>query len=157
VPNVTAAQVAGPVTVRELSSTPYCLARGAQITYQAACNGHVAPGSTIDRAHPKGTYAEIEIAWTARVAVTNTNSLYEYNISYPCNGGGENGSTRSHIRAGQRIVERDQLTISRCHGDYTASVGFVPNVGPGGGLPLQTGVPGKDGSLLVGQRSFTLR
>jgi hypothetical protein len=157
VPRATAAQVTAPVTVRELSKTPYCLARGATITYQTACNGPVPPGSTIDRAHPKGTYAEIEIAWTARVAVTNTNSLYEYNISYPCNSGGEDRSTRSHIRAGQRIAERDQLTISHCHGDYTVSVGFVPDVGPGGGLPLQGGVPGKGGSLLVGQRSFTLR
>jgi hypothetical protein len=100
----------------------------------------------------------VAIAWTARVAVTTPNSLYDALIQYPCNQGGSGaGPIPTSIRAGQRIVQHTQIPIIRCKGSYTASVGYVPNVGPTGSERLGGPTPGTGGSILVGQRSFNIR
>ncbi|MGO9750975.1 MAG: hypothetical protein ACLP22_05575 [Solirubrobacteraceae bacterium] len=159
VPHVSAVQLASPVTVKSLRLERYCVARrpGAS-TFRLLCDGPVPDGYRLGPNNPAYDEMLVAIAWTARVAVTTPNSLYDAEIQYPCNQGGSGaGPIPTNVRAGQRIVQHAQIPIIRCKGSYTVSVGYVPNVGPTGSEQLGEPTPGTGGSILVGQHSFNIR
>ncbi|MDQ6777290.1 MAG: hypothetical protein M3071_13970 [Actinomycetota bacterium] len=110
----------------------------------------------------------VEIAFTARVAVTNANSYYEYTIASGAGAGAgatlncsevTGGSTfGTHVRAGQRVVLVDQIKAN-CTGVLRGTVAYVPNIGPGGfEYPGPAGqVPGNVRSIMVGRFGLAIR
>jgi len=95
----------------------------------------------------------VVFSWTARQPVTSTNTEYEYFLgSGAC--GGQGGSTYGRITAGERLT-RGIVVQSRCTGTLTGTIGYEPNLGPGGGT-FAGADPGHDGSLLVGRFSVNI-
>lgn len=103
----------------------------------------------------------VDIAFTARVAVTNANSYYQYTID----GGSSSASTCSDqagddtghadIEAGQRVVLRDHVKPN-CSGVLHGTVSYIPNVGAGGS-EYPTGFrPYHVSTITVGHFSVTL-
>ena len=100
----------------------------------------------------------VATSFTAHLAVTNGNSDNQWELSYPrsrtCVAGGSSGTTLVNIRAGQRVIDREFIPYS-CPGVVSGSIGYMPNTGPAG-FNGPNGVPGRDGSILVGRFSFTM-
>ena len=130
--HVTAGQVRAPVSVKLLRLERYCIARRAgHPTLQLPC-GSTPPGYRVEPNNPSNDQQLVQISWTARVPVNSLNSLYDYQVNYPCNHGGSEGLTHTKIRAGQRITEHEQVPLVNCKSPYTVTVAYVPNTGPGG-------------------------
>ncbi len=145
---VTAAQVATPVHVREFPIGVYGCPN--KLRLPGGCDGVTATPSR-----------EIPVEWsfTARLPVTHDHSWYEWSLQYPsgCATGGESFATSSNIHAGQ-ILRYSTFLGTRCRGTYQLVVGFMAqapqgqtSVNGGGGLP------DRDGSIIVGRASFTIR
>ncbi|HEY5260739.1 MAG TPA: hypothetical protein VIJ33_01345 [Solirubrobacteraceae bacterium] len=151
VQHVTAAQVAAPVTVQKLPAKHYCTS--GPLTF-APCKAGQTP--------LKGEQGVllINIRFTARVAVTNGNSYYQFSDRYPsagrqgCSGSGTSGTTLANIRAGQRVLFQDQIP-DRCTGVVHGTISYVPASGAAGYGSGPTLTSGHDGSLPVG--NFSLR
>jgi hypothetical protein len=150
VEHVTPAQTAAPITVRKLPAGHYCTSGPLRL---APCQG----GQTPLRGE-RGLLL-VEISFTARVAVTNGNSDYEYSLTYParpgegCPGSGSSGTTLANLRGGTRVVFQDQIP-DRCTGIVHGTVAYVPTTGAAGfgAGPTLASAQGK--SIPVGRFSF---
>ncbi len=144
----THAQLATPVTVRELPARHYCgQLHGEKVI---PCERGVPAGyKRLDGGWPS---LLVQVDFTARVAITGSSSWYEIEVHYPhshsCPGGGGFGPTDYDIRAGQRVQYRTFVPY-RCHGLAHVTVAYVPTVGPAGSMPV-TGLPGEGKPVLVG-------
>ncbi len=111
----------------------------------------------------------VDIAFTARVAVTSENSYYEYTLTPTStapegcsNDSGENTlqaftggfSPDPYIRAGQRVVLQDQIKAG-CRGTLSGTVAYVPNIGPQG-TEYPDGFISQARSITVGHFSLTI-
>ncbi len=144
----THAQLAAPLTVRALPARHYC----AQLHGEKVmpCERGVPAGyKRLDGGWPA---LLVQVEFTARVAITGSNSWYEIEVHYAhshsCPGGGDFGPTDYDIRAGQRVHYRTFVPY-RCHGLAHVTVAYVPTVGPAGSMPV-TGLPGQGKPVLVG-------
>lgn len=101
----------------------------------------------------------VEWSFRAREPVTRSNSWYAWDLQYPrgCGAGGEGSATDSSIRVGQ-ILRYSTFVDSGCRGTYRLVVGYMP-AAPQGVIKAGGGVllTGRDGSLIVGRASFTIR
>lgn len=111
----------------------------------------------------------VDIAFTARVAVTSDDSYYEYTLTPASaaprgcsNDSGENtlqaftggSSPDPYIRAGQRVVLEDQIKAG-CRGTLSGTVAYVPNIGPQG-TEYPDGFISQARSTTVGHFSLTI-
>jgi hypothetical protein len=150
--HVTAAQTAAPITVRKLPAERYCTSGPLRL---APCEGHQTP------LQGERGLLLVEISFTARVAVTNGNSYYEYSLAYPsgsrrgCPGGGSSGITLANLRAGTRVVFQDQIPY-RCAGIAHGTVAYVPTTGAPGFAAGPSPASGHDGSIPVGRFRFRM-
>jgi hypothetical protein len=149
---LTSAQLATPIGVREIPAHSYCT-KGEAVE---PCNRGVPPGyRRISGGWPS---LLVQVAFTSRVAIANSASWYEIEMSYPhprgCSTGGSGGPTNSDIHAGQRIVER-MFVPYRCHGVVHGTVTYVPTDGPASSMAV-TGLSGQGKPVLVGRFSFTV-
>jgi hypothetical protein len=150
-PRFTAAQLATPVSVKELPAKLYC-EEGKTVR---PCGPHTPRG--VRRLSGGQPSLLVEISFTSRVAIPDTSS-YEHFLSYPpsahCTIGGTGGPTSANIRAGERVVIQDLLPYS-CPGVIHGSITYRPTVGAAG--PLSPGgLPGEKGNIPVGRFSFVM-
>jgi hypothetical protein len=80
--------------------------------------------------------------------------MYEFFINSPC-GGGQGGGTYGRILAGERLT-RAVFEPHGCTGTFSGSVGYDPNVGPGG-FTSSSYWAGRNDSILVGLFRVTIR
>ncbi len=109
---------------------------------------------------PDPTYREVlvDLTFTAREPVNSSSSWYENYVTNP-----RSCSTRSgrgqigfgDIRAGQQI--HYQTLQADCKGVYHGVIGYVQNSGPIEQEASPAGIPGQDGSVVVGRFTFTIR
>lgn len=135
---VTHAQLATPISVRVKQPTKRELSRFSTV----------------------GVNVPVHIAFTARAPVTSSRSWYEYAItaeSSPCAKEKSKAViTYGDIRAGQRVRFLD-FEDGYCPGVYHGVIGYRQDDSPvNPDMPL-AGIPGKDGSIVVGHFSFTIR
>lgn len=144
---VTATQVASPVHVHEFPIGVYGCPN--KLRLPGGCGGVTDPAS---RQLP------VEWSFKARIPTTNSRSWYEWSLRAPpaCNGGGESFATYSNIHAG-RTLRYSTFLAADCHGTYQLSVGFMAQAQPGQTDDGGGGLPGRDGSIVVGRASFTIR
>jgi len=152
-PIPTHAQLAAPVTVRELPARHYCSkVRGEGVM---RCERGVPAGYRHVRGWPS---LLVQVDFTARVAITGSGSWYEIEVnlarSHSCTTGGEFGPTDYDIRAGERVHYRTFVPY-RCHGLARGTVTYVPTVGAAGAMPV-TGLPGQGKPVLVGRFAFVV-
>ncbi len=147
-PHVTSAQLAAPVSARVLPAKHYCTSTGHNIV---GCREVV-----------------LDVAFTARVAVTSANSYYEAVVNMPprhytpgarrgCRGSTSTLSTQVNIRTGQQVHWRDDEGCSPkdCVGNtINITVAFVPNsnLGLNGVGSSRLASPGR-GAIIVGKTS----
>jgi hypothetical protein len=150
--HVTAAQVQAPITARVLPAKHYCTS-----------TGHNAAGCS---------QVVLNIAFTARVAVTSANSYYEAIVTMPprhytpggrtgCPGSGDSlRTTQIKIQAGHRVQWRDDQGSSPkdCTGNTIhISVAYVPNSYLGlNGIGSKPWPSLGRGAILVGKTSIPL-
>jgi hypothetical protein len=146
----TAAQLATPISVKEIPAKLYC-EEGQRVR---PCGAHTPRG--VRRLAAGQPSLLVEISFTSRVAIPDT-SAYEHLLSYPhsahCTIGAEGGPTTANIHAGERVVIQDLVPYS-CPGRIHGSVSYRPAGGPGG--PLSPGLPAKAGSIPVGRFSLVV-
>ena len=104
-------------------------------------------------------YGEItvDITFKAREPVTSSSSWYEDYFTNPrgCPSSGQGGEVGlGNIRAGQVI--HDTRLLGSCKGTYHGVIGYMQNSGPIDQNSSGGGIPGKDGSIVVGRFSFTI-
>jgi hypothetical protein len=104
----------------------------------------------------KSPSREVPIQWTftARVAVTNSSTSYDWNLQAPngCGPVGGSGASSSNIRAGQ-ILRYSTFLPASCHGTYRLTVQFnaqTPNA-PSGNSGPEPSEP-----IPVAKASFTI-
>jgi len=154
-PRITAADVATPIVIRELPSGRYGCPTPAKLRLPQGCNGYSPAFKQL---------VPVEWSFKAREAVKNSRSWYQWSVS-PVSGqaatncGGSSFATYANVSQGQ-VLRYSQLFPTTCRGKYTITVGFMASAPPratddtnGGG----DGLPGRDGSLLVGRATFTIR
>ena len=136
---ISTAQVAAPVRVR-YSGPQYLCRTGRQV---APCATHPPPGS---RRGPGPPYYYVVVSFTARIAVTSSDSYYQIAIQYPtrhttkCQIGGSAGPTNRDLRAGQQVDYPDYIP-QYCTGTFHVAVSYKqPRTAP----------------IHVGQATFTL-
>lgn len=136
---LTAAQVAAPVSVRQLGLQHICIrGRG-----DAPCGAH--PPKSAHLA-PGAPYFILDVRFRARVAVANVGSNYTIYVFFPpvhnaaCQIGGSVGPTTVDLRAGQ-YVDYPEAIPRACRGPFRVRVSF-----------RRAGAKG----LEVGQATFTL-
>jgi hypothetical protein len=149
-PRFTGAQLATPISVKELPAKLYC-EEGRTVR---PCGPRTPRG--VRRLSGGQPSLLVEISFTSRVAIPDTSS-YELFLSYPrsahCTIGGTGGPTSANIRAGQRVVMQDMVPYS-CSGVIHGSITFRTTTGPAG--PLSPSGPGEQGTIPVGQFSFVV-
>lgn len=141
-----------------------------QLNGQCPPVGYVAPKQHIARAQIATPISvkivpntksgpRVDISFIARQPVTSSSSWYEDAITTPhkCNSGGSNGPINlGNVRAGQRLHDNQFLSTAPCKGTYHGLIGYMGDSGhtdeEAGG-----GIPGKDGSVIVGRFTFTIR
>lgn len=114
---------------------------------------------TVGRITTGGIDAGAVISFTARQPVTSSDSWYEFAATGPrrCEADQDGPVGYGNVRAGQRLTEPVSVS-SKCKGAVRGVVGYMQNGGPtdtesaGDG-----GIPGKDGSIVVGHFTFTMR
>ncbi len=148
-PRVTRADVATPVVVRRFPTGNYGCPN--KLKLPQGCNGVFQSPTRM---------VPIEWSFEARRAVTSSRSWYEWSVSSPtghgCEGGGSSFSTYTNIHKGQEL-RYSQFFQASCHGTYSIVVGFTPSAPPGEPDDQGGGFPGRDGSLIVGRATFTVR
>lgn len=104
----------------------------------------------------------VDITFTARIAVTNDNSFYQYTLasrggaSSSCADTVGDTTANTKTRAGQRVVFKVPIKPN-CTGMLDGAVAYVPNVGPAGsGYPITGGALGRTRSLVVGNFSVAI-
>jgi len=147
-----AAQLATPISVREVPARAYC----SKDETIEPCDGAVPPGyRRVSGGQPS---LLVRISFTSRVAIPNSASYYEIELHYPhsrgCTTGGSGGPTNSDIRAGQRVTWSSLVPYS-CPGVMRGTVTYVPTEGAASSMPI-AGLPGQGKSVLVGRFSFTV-
>lgn len=158
-PPVVESQVAAPISARVVTAKRFCWTpepsrygfgevQASDLGNYLPCSGAVPPRDNHPGLVIQGTL--VIFSWTARRPVTSTNSEYEYFLDSSC--GGQGNSTYGRVTAGERLTRG--VLVSRCAGTLTGTIGYEPNLGPGGGN-FAGADPGHDGSLLVGR--FTIR
>jgi hypothetical protein len=150
----TSGRLATRVSVRELPATSYCAAiHGEGI---GPCGAHGPAG--FRRLTGGWPSLLVEISFTSRVAIADSNSFYEFNLTMPrsrtCTTGGENAPTNADIRAGQRVSTRI-LVPYRCPGIVGGSVTYVPLTGAATAMPVP-GLPGQGTAIPVSSFSFRI-
>ena len=118
----------------------------------------VATPITVRMLAPKYKEFRVDIVFTARQPVTSSSSWYEDYMTNPrtCSSSGQGGEIGfGNIRAGQLI--HDTRLIGGCKGTYRGLIGYMPNSGPINQEASGGGIPGHDGSIVVGRFSFTIR
>jgi hypothetical protein len=147
----TTAQLATPITVRELPARSYC--SGGETV--EPCEAGVPPGFRRLTGPPA---LLVDIAFTSRVAIPDSRSYYEIEMSYPhhhgCSSGGSGVPTNSDIRAGQR-VSKWTFVPYECAGVVHGSVKYIPTDGAATSMPV-TGLPGQGKPILVQRFSLTV-
>jgi hypothetical protein len=102
----------------------------------------------------------VDISFTARQPVTSSSSWYEDSITTPpgCYSGGSGGQIDlGNVRSGERLHDNEFLSIPACKGVYHGSIGYMQNSGPINQNNSGGGMPGEDGSVVVGRFSFTIQ
>jgi hypothetical protein len=150
-PRFTAAQLATPISVKELPAKLYC-EEGRTVR---PCGPRTPPG--VPRLSGGQPSLLVEISFTSRVAIPDTSS-YELFLSYPrsahCTIGGTGGPTSANIRAGERVAVQDLVPYS-CPGVIHGRITYRPSAGAAG--PLSPGgLPGEKGNIPVGRFSFVV-
>jgi hypothetical protein len=154
-PHVTPAEVAAPVTARALPAKRYCYRP--TTPFAIPCDHGIPHGYNRGVLVTRPRQVLIQVSFTARLAATNTHSVYEWTMSNPPDpgcpggGGGRTATTMSPIRAGQHVVLQ---AFEGCPGRYTGLVTYQPNGWPGHDT---LGPEIRDGSILVGRFSFVVR
>jgi hypothetical protein len=147
---LTTAQLATPISVRELPARFYCASREAF----APCDGRVPPG--FKRLTGGWPALLVQVGFTSRVPIPDSRSFYEIEMSYPhrrgCDTGGGNVPTDSDIRAGERVTQR-MFVPYRCAGVVHGSLSYIPTEGAATSMPV-TGLPGQGKPVLVGRFTF---
>jgi hypothetical protein len=119
-----------------------------------ACGARVPPG--FRRLTGGWPSLLVRISFISRVAITDSRSFYEFNLTMPpsrsCTTGGEGGPTNADIRAGQH-VSKSMFVPYRCAGTVRGNVTYVPLVGPATSMPV-AGLPGQGASIPVGSFAF---
>ena len=118
----------------------------------------VASPVTVKLLHPQYGEFQVDIAFTARQAVTTGSSWYEDYMTNPagCSSSGQGGQIEfGNIRAGELI--HDRRLIGTCKGTYHGLIGYMQNSGPIDQESAGGGTPGRDGSMIVGRFGFTIR
>ncbi len=161
-PAIRRAQVATPISFQLVPAARYCLtpSTGPRSGFGSAAatdlGGYVPCTRSLLTRDQHAGYVErgtlVVFSWTAREPVTSRNTEYEYMID--CNSYGQGNSTYGRIHAGERIT-RGIVIQPSCKGTVTGTIGYEPNLGPGGG-DFAGGNPGHDGSLLVGGFHFAV-
>jgi hypothetical protein len=161
-PRILDAQVAAPVTLRVINSRRFCLTAGLERTgfgpAAATDLGIYLPcaASTPTSNTKPGQVSEgvlFAASWIAREPVSSPSSAYRLLVYSPrCGGGG--GGTVGLINAGERLT-RGVFMTRKCAGAFTATVTYVPNLGPGN----QDGGngPRSADSVLVGRTTLDIR
>jgi hypothetical protein len=136
--------------VRKLPARRYC---GKEDTVRP-CDGAVPHGFKALEGGPPELL--VKISFPSRVAIPNSGSWYETELTFPrrrgCTTGGSGGPTNSDIRAGQRVVQNMFVPYS-CPGTVRGTVTYVPTVGAASSMPV-TGLPGQGHSIPVARFSF---
>lgn len=98
----------------------------------------------------------VDVSLKAREPAKRGSSWYEISITDGCHSGGMDGLLGlGDIRSGQ--VLRDQELANRsCTGVYHGAIGYMQHSDPTNQENV-IGVPGRDGSVIVGRFSFTIR
>ncbi len=152
--DLTGAKLAAPISVRELPAGSYCAAIHGEGV--GPCGASVPAG--FRRLSGGWPSLLVEISFTSRVAITDSHSFYEFNLTMPrsrtCTTGGENGPTNADIRAGQRVSTR-MFVPYRCPGIVRGSVTYVPLVRAATAMPVP-GLPGQGTAITVGTFSFRI-
>jgi len=160
-PTLNPSQVAAPVSFRVIRAKRYCLRISAPIYgFGAAaaidlgpyvpCTSQLVARDTRPWDVTHGTL--IIFSWTARQPVTSNNSRYQFLVARGDHGqcGGEGGSTYGRITVGERLTRAVILPTDACGGTVTGTIGYDPDLGPGGDQDAGHS-PGRGGSLLVGR------
>jgi hypothetical protein len=153
---VTVAEVATPIHLRVFPAGTYACPAN-KLHLPDGCNY---PNMRQGVQLPSSRVIPVEWSFTARRPVTTTRSWYSWSLQYPdgsgC-GGGEGTTTYKRIRAGQTL-RYSTFIDPRCHGTYHLTVGYMQDAPPGvlkaGGGAIATG---RDGSIVVGRATFTIR
>ncbi len=155
---LTAAQLASPVTARLERARRYCERQLSVV----ACDRSVPRGyRPITLGGPPENLLVVD--FVAREPVKNFDSHYEIETTIPqdprhpgfqeaC--GGTFGPTQRNLRAGQHI-RFTQFMNAHCHGSIRVTVGYVTVNGPSGATPVP-GLPGQSAAIPVGQATVVL-
>jgi hypothetical protein len=105
-----------------------------------------------------GTHPGAMISFTARQPVTSSDSWYELATSGPpaCQVDSDGPIGYGNAHDGQRLTE-SVSTSATCKGVIHGVVGYVENGGPLNEETAGDGVPGQDGSIIVGRFTFKVR
>jgi len=148
----TSAALAARISIRKLPARSYCAPRHGEGV--GPCGAHVPRG--FRRLTGGWPSLLVEISFTSRVAITDSHSFYEFNLTMPrsrtCTTGGNFGPTNYDIRTGQRVSSR-MFVPYRCPGIVRGSVSYVPLVGPATAMPVP-GLPGQGTAIPVGSFAF---
>jgi hypothetical protein len=121
--HVTAAQVRAPVSAYVVAARSYCSPPHSSTV--VPCSTRVPAGFSRIGGAP---FVLIDISFTARVPVANSNSRYQMDLSYAgshgCTIGGLGGPTNADIHAGQRVHMQDFHPLS-CPGPVHGVVRYV--------------------------------
>lgn len=160
-PKLTHAQVASPIRVTTVTAKQFCSDAPLGEAYEGVlvpCNNGVPKGywRWYDEGVNEPPQVLVTMSFTARAAVTSSNSWYGWSISNPrhgCpdSGGGGGSQIDRDVRVGQRISWWT-VELTTCPGTYQGEVSFVQNAGQNG--PESPGLRRVDGSIVVGRFSF---
>jgi hypothetical protein len=166
-PPLNPSQVAAPVSFQVIKADRFCLriapprygfaaAQATDLGPYVPCTSRLVARDNRpwDVAH--GTL--IIFSWTARQAVTSSNSQYQFLVALGDHGqcGGQGGSTYGRITVGERLTRAVIVPANVCGGTVTGTIGYDADLGPGGGEAGGYN-PGRDGSLLVGRFTASIR
>jgi hypothetical protein len=151
-PKITRPEVRTPIVIRELPAARYPCPTPAKLHLPEGCNGYT-----------PSFKKEVPVEWSfeAREPVTDSRRWYEWSVSpvssqTGTNCGGSSFATYANIGKGQ-MLRYSQLFPASCKGKYTITVGYMAAAPPGESDNGGGGGAGRDGSLLVGRTSFTIR
>ncbi|HWH11455.1 MAG TPA: hypothetical protein VG165_10030 [Solirubrobacteraceae bacterium] len=150
---VTAAQLAAPITVREIPGRVYCGSRRGELI--EPCGARTPRGFKRLAGGPPSLL--VEVSFSSRIAIPDSHSYYSFGVtganSPTCTiNSGQFGSTDSDIRVGARVSQRFLIPYS-CPGVAHGTVSYVPTTGPASSMSV-VGLPGQTASIPVGQFSF---
>jgi hypothetical protein len=151
---ITAAQVAAPIHVKTITSQTLCQRRYQPNRFTViACPGAVPPGYRRMQLPYRATLVNISLK--ARQPATRGSSWYEIAITDGCKRGGTDGLLGlGNIQPGQTLRDQE-LANQSCKGLYHGAIGYMQHSRPTN-QENDIGVPGQDGSVVVGRFNFTI-